>query len=190
MIPLRDLIREWRAQCLTCCRLHGQDATENSGESSAAVSSTAGQLDTGPSGSQTLIRGSKRKIPFIKSKALLTFRIAIPMCDRCLSGGGPALQLTVHSTELTPPSVQLACTHTAWLISTRRGNWKLVNTSADIALQWSNSVQTKTIIMGAFLAASIFVVTNFGMQMMPTFIRDNPNSALLTLSNRFSAIID
>ena len=31
------------------------------------------------------------------------------MCDTGLSGGGPALQLTVHSTH-QPPSVQLACT--------------------------------------------------------------------------------
>ena len=114
------------------------------------------------------------------------------MCDKCLSGGGPALQLTVHSTQYRAHTTLSTVTlHTHGLAHLNTGgNWKLVNTSADIALQWSNSVQTKTIIMGAFLAASIFVVTHLGMQMMPTFIRDNPISALLTLSNRFSAIID
>lgn len=74
---------------------------------------------TGPSGSQTLIRRPKGKPPKI-SAALDIFRnvFPIPMCDTGLSGGGPALQLTVHSTQLTASTlstVTLHSAHTAWL---------------------------------------------------------------------------
>ena len=67
MIPLRHLIREWRAQCLTCCRLHGQDATENSGESTAAVSSTADSWTLGWAALKLWLEDQREKITFIKS---------------------------------------------------------------------------------------------------------------------------
>ena len=127
MIPLlRNLIREWsRVSHMFSTSRPRCDWELWRVESPLLQGSTAGQLELGPSGSQTLIWRSNGKNPYIHNTAL-DIVFPIPMCDTGLSGGGPALQLTVHSTH-QPPSVQLACTvHT---LPSWRGNWKLVNTS-------------------------------------------------------------
>ena len=97
------------AQCLTCCRVHVQDATEHSGESGAA-----GQLGTRPRATLKLWsenQQEKTQCVFSNIETSYSFQdfLAIHMCDRGLCGGGPAL----HSTQVShyPPSVQLHRTH-------------------------------------------------------------------------------
>ena len=115
------------AQCLTCCRVHVQDATEHSGESGAA-----GQLGTRPRATLKLWsenQQEKTQCVFSNIETSYSFQDC-PWPSPCVTGVcvGAGLHYTVHRSHTIHPQYSYTA-HTRPVSSEHgEGNWKLVNT--------------------------------------------------------------
>ena len=145
------------AQCLTCCRVHVQDATEHSGESGAA-----GQLGTRPRATLKLWSENQRERSNLCVCSNIETSYSFQDCpwpSPCVTGVcvGAGLHYTVHRSHTIHPQYSYTA-HTRPVSSEHgEGNWKLVNTLVLQLMQWS-LVKLKTNMIGAFLAALFFLL--------------------------------